>query len=167
MTLHGTRLLLTGSNLVPVLWVCGPCGVGKTTVGWEIFSQLNSVGVRVGYIDIDQLGMCYPTPAEDPHNHRAKVANVAAAVATFRAAGARCVVVSGTVDVDQAHTYADQTPGAALTFCRLSIDRDGLRTRLAERGWGGGMLEEAMQEAEALDRSQFAAVCVDTDSMSV
>jgi adenylylsulfate kinase-like enzyme len=150
-----------------VLWVCGPCGVGKTTVGWEIFSQLNSVGVRVGYIDIDQLGMCYPTPAEDPHNHRAKVANVAAAVATFRAAGARSVVVSGTVDVDQVRAYADQIPGAALTFCRLSLDRDGLRTRLAERGWGGGMLEEAMQEAEALDRSQFADVCADTSGMSV
>jgi adenylylsulfate kinase-like enzyme len=167
MTLHRTHPLLTGSDLLPVLWVCGPCGVGKTTVGWEIFSQLDSAGVRVGYIDIDQLGMCYPTPAEDPHNHRTKVANVAAAVATFRAAGARCVVVSGTVDVDQAHTYADQIPGAALTFCRLNIDRDGLRTRLAERGWDGGMLEEAMQEAEALDRSEFADVCVDTNGMSV
>jgi adenylylsulfate kinase-like enzyme len=166
MTLHGTHPLLVGSDLLPVLWVCGPCGVGKTTVGWEIFSQLNSVGVRVGYIDIDQLGMCYPTPAEDPHNHRAKVANVAAAVATFRSAGARCVVVSGTVDVDQARTYADQIPGA-LTFCRLSLDCDDLRTRLAERGWDGGMLEEAMQEAETLDRSAFADVCVDTSGMSV
>jgi adenylylsulfate kinase-like enzyme len=167
MTLQGTHPLLTDSDLVPVLWVCGPCGVGKTTVGWEIFSQLDSAGVRVGYVDIDQLGMCYPTPADDPHNHRVKVANVAAAVATFRAAGARCVVVSGTVDVDQARTYADQIPGAALTFCRLSLDRDGLRTRLAERGWDGGMLEEAMQEAEALDRSQFAAACVDASGMSV
>jgi adenylylsulfate kinase-like enzyme len=158
-----------GSDLLPVLWVCGPCGVGKTTVGWEILSQLDTDGIRVGYVDIDQLGMCYPTPAEDPHNHRVKVANVAAAVATFRAAGARCVVVSGTVDVDvdQARTYADQIPGAALTFCRLSIDRDDLRTRLAERGWDADLLEEAMQEAETLDISAFADVCVDTSGMSV
>jgi adenylylsulfate kinase-like enzyme len=167
MTLHGSHQLLTGSDLLPVLWLCGPCGVGKTTVGWEIFSQLNSVGVRVGYIDVDQLGMCYPTPAEDPHNHRAKLANVAAAVGTFRAAGAQCMVVSGTVDVDQARTYADQVPEAALTFCRLSLDRDSLRKRLAERGWDGGILEEAMQEAETLDRSEFADVCVDTSGMYV
>jgi adenylylsulfate kinase-like enzyme len=167
MTLRGTHPLLTGSDLVPVLWVCGPCGVGKTTVGWEIFSQLDSAGVRVGYVDVDQLGMCYPTPTDDPHNHRVKVANVAAAVATFRAAGARCVVVSGTVDVDQARTYADEIPAAALMFCRLSLDRDGLRTRLAQRGWDGGMLEEAMQGAEALDRSEFADVCVDTSGTSV
>ncbi|MDX6237905.1 MAG: hypothetical protein QOG10_2720 [Kribbellaceae bacterium] len=156
-----------GSDLLPVLWVCGPCGVGKTTVGWEIFSQLDSVGIRVGYVDVDQLGMCYPSPAEDPHNHRVKVANVAAAVATFRTAGARCVVISGTVDVDQARTYADQIPGAALTFCRLSIDRDDLRTRLAARGSDADLLEEAMQEAETLDLSEFADVCVDTSGMSV
>jgi adenylylsulfate kinase-like enzyme len=167
MTLRRTHPVLTGSELLPVLWVCGPCGVGKTTVGWEIFSQLDSVGIRVGYVDIDQLGMCYPTPADDPHNHRVKVANVAAAVATFRAAGARCVVISGTVDVDRARTYADQIPGAALTFCRLSIDRDELRTRLAERGWDADLLAEAMQEAETLDISEFADVCVDTSGMSV
>jgi adenylylsulfate kinase-like enzyme len=152
-------------HLVPVLWVCGPCGVGKTTVGWEIFSQLDRAGIKVAYVDVDQLGMCYPVPADQPHSHHVKVQNVAATVANFRAAGAECVVVSGTVDVDQAPAYA--IPGASLTLCRLSVDPDEQRMRLVERGWDGDMLAEAMQEAEALDRSEFADLCVDTSGLTV
>ncbi len=44
-----------------VLWLYGPAGVGKTTVGWEIFSRLTRTGVAAAFVDIDQLGMCYPT----------------------------------------------------------------------------------------------------------
>ena len=162
-----TGRLPLSSGLIPVLWVCGPCGVGKTAVGWEIFSQLDRAGIPVGYVDIDQLGMCYPAPADDPHTHQVKVDNVAATVATFRAAGAQCVVVSGTVDVDKAHTYAGQIPGAALTLCRLRVGHDDQKMRLAERGWSSDMLAEATQEAEALDHSDFADMSIDTSGLPI
>lgn len=55
---------------IPVLWLCGPVGVGKTTVGWEIYSQMIASGVEAAYLDIDQLGICYPEPASDPGRHR-------------------------------------------------------------------------------------------------
>jgi hypothetical protein len=28
------------STMVPVLWLCGPPGVGKTAVGWEVYTRL-------------------------------------------------------------------------------------------------------------------------------
>jgi adenylylsulfate kinase-like enzyme len=40
---------------LPVLWLYGPSGVGKTTVTWELFVQLAREGVATGYVDIDQL----------------------------------------------------------------------------------------------------------------
>jgi AcrR family transcriptional regulator len=44
---------------LPVLWLYGPSGIGKTTVTWELFVRLVREGISTGYVDIDQLGMCY------------------------------------------------------------------------------------------------------------
>ena len=112
---------MTG-DVIPVLWLCGPPGVGKTAVGWEIFSQLTRAGIGTGYIDIDQLGMCYPEAASDPGRHRMKAQNLGSVVVNFRAAGARCVIVSGVVDAARG-VHADMIPQAAVTVCRLRVGR--------------------------------------------
>src|SRR5215471_3813961 len=86
---------LPGSgDRIPVLWLCGPSGVGKTTVAWEIYTALAGAGTPAGYVDIDQLGICFPEPAGDRGRHRLQARNLNAVVGAFRAAGARCVVVS-------------------------------------------------------------------------
>ena len=72
------------SDLIPVLWLCGPPGIGKSTVGWEIFTQLAQAGIEAGYVDIDQLGMCYPEPASDTGRHRMKAQNLGAAITLCR-----------------------------------------------------------------------------------
>ncbi|MDW6060029.1 hypothetical protein SAZ11_20960 [Streptomyces sp. FXJ1.4098] len=110
---------------IPVLWLCGPPGVGKTEVGWEIYTELGRAGVAAGYVDVDQLGICYPEPASDPGRHLMQARNVGAVVAGYRAAGARCVVVSGVVDTARG-VHADRIPGAALTVCRLRVGQDEL-----------------------------------------
>ena len=83
-------VLAVVSDPIPVLWLCGPPGVGKSTIGCEIFTQLSQAGVEAGYVDIDQLGMCYPVPVSDPGRHRMKARNLDAVVTNYRAAGARC-----------------------------------------------------------------------------
>src|SRR4051812_23524774 len=85
-------------RVIPVLWLCGPPGVGKTTVGWQLYADLVDEGVPVGYVDIDQLGMCFPEQPTDPDRHELKARNLGAVVAWFEAAGCECVVVSGVVD---------------------------------------------------------------------
>ena len=47
---------------IPVLWLCGPPGVGKSTVGWAIYSQLIQSGLQTAYVDIDQLELVIPAP---------------------------------------------------------------------------------------------------------
>jgi len=54
--------ILAVVSVLPVLWVYGASGVGKTTVTWELFIQFVREGVAVGYVDIDQLGVCYGPP---------------------------------------------------------------------------------------------------------
>ncbi|HXS65237.1 MAG TPA: hypothetical protein VN767_20480 [Streptosporangiaceae bacterium] len=151
---------------IPVLWLCGPPGIGKSTVGWELYGQLADAGIETGYVDIDQLGMCYPEPPADPGRYRLKAGNLGAVVANYQAAGASCVVVSGVVDpVNGAH--ADLVPRGALTICRLRADRDELSRRIRERGDQGYPVDEILAEADALDQTDFADLCLDTGGLSV
>ena len=156
---------MTG-DLIPVLWLCGPPGAGKTAVGWEIFSQLTRAGIETGYVDIDQLGMCYPEAASDPGRHRMKAQNLGSVVANFRAAGARCLIVSGVVDAARG-VHDDMIPQAAVTVCRLRAGRDELRQRFAGRRGQTGAVEDVLREADAMDASDFADVCVDTSALPV
>jgi adenylylsulfate kinase-like enzyme len=150
----------------PVLWLCGPSGVGKTAVGWEYFSQLTRAGVAAGFVDIDQLGICYPEPAADPGRYRMKTQNLGDVVATFGAAGMRCVVVSGVVDPRHG-VDADLLPQAALTLGRLRAADHVIRERLAARDETVDGVDDALREADELDASDFADFCVDTTALTV
>jgi hypothetical protein len=152
----------------PVLWLCGPSGVGKTSVGYEIFDQLSDAGTATAYVDLDQLGLCYPAPDDDPGNHRVKARNLGEVWSGFRAAGAQCLVVSGLVDdAEEVRRHADLLPGTALTVCRLRVGHDELRGRIARRGSLLHLTEESVRNAAELDHTDFADLVVDTAGMAV
>lgn len=154
---------------VPVLWITGPAGVGKSTVSWQLFTELARTGTHVAFADADQLCMCYPAPAGDPTRERIKAQNVGALVPRYRAAGARCVIVNGCVD-PAAGVRTELIPRAEITVCRLRADPDEIVRRFAGRGDASDgldqLLEETRAEAEAMDASDFADVSVDTDGVA-
>ncbi|HEY6739265.1 MAG TPA: AAA family ATPase [Actinopolymorphaceae bacterium] len=154
------------SEPMPVLWLCGPPGVGKTTLGWDVFTNLASEGVPVAYVDIDQLGISYPEPPDDPDRHRMKTRNLRAVVTNFRHAGARCVIVSGVVDPELG-VDVDELGDVALTVCRLRVEREELQRRFLGRGDGREHLEGTLAEADVLDRSRFTDWCLDVTDLSV
>jgi hypothetical protein len=160
---------------LPALWLYGASGVGKTTVTWELFVRLAGEGVPAGYIDIDQLGMCYaqptpghwaPEPAEDPGRHRLKARALDGVVANFCDAGARCVVVPGVVDPIRG-VDTELVPQAALTICRLRAEPADLGRRLAARGNPTDDLAAELPYGEALDRAFGTDPCVDTTGLTV
>lgn len=160
---------------LPVLWLYGAPGVGKTTVTWDLFVQLTRKGVLTGYVDIDQVGMCYappalqqwaPEPADDPGRHRLKARTLDAVVANFRDAGARCVLVPGVTDPVRG-VDTELVPHAALTTCRLRAEPADLVRRLAARGRPADGLAEELAYADALDRAFATGPCVDTTGLTV
>ena len=150
-----------------VLWICGPPGVGKSTVAWAIFTHFREAETPVAYIDIDQLGMCCPEPTGDPTRDLMKARNLAAAAETFRAHGAQVLVVSGVIDESWAPTYECEAEPADIRWCQLHLDDDLLRQRLEARGWHGEMVKEALEYAGAQERSTFAHTSIDTAGHSV
>ncbi|SED82621.1 hypothetical protein [Jiangella alba] len=152
----------------PLLWLCGASGVGKSTVGWEIFRQLSEAGVRSAYVDLDQLGLCYPAPDDDPGNHRVKAASLGRTWPAYRDGGASCLIASGIAESRQVvRAYAAQVPGAALTVVRLRVSAAGLRERIVRRGWMVELADRAVAEAAELDRADVTGLRVDTDDRSV
>ncbi len=160
---------------LPVLWVYGPSGVGKTTVTWELFGQLVREGVPTGYVDTDQLGMCYgpptphcwaPEPGDDPGRHLLKARTLDAVVMNFRDAGARCVVAPGVTDPVRG-VETDLLPHAALTACRLRVEPVDLGRRLAARGNPADDVATELAYADALDRATATGPCVDTTGLTV
>jgi adenylylsulfate kinase-like enzyme len=155
-------------SLIPVLWLCGPAGVGKSTVSWQLFSELTKSGVQIAFADTDQLCMCYPAPAADPDRQQIKARNLGAMIGNFRAAGARCLIVNGVVD-PVLGVHPDLIPGAALTVCRLRAGRDEVARRFIARDGQRDDMEELLQEvrdeASRMDASNFADACVDTSGV--
>ncbi|MFT5370085.1 MAG: adenylylsulfate kinase-like enzyme/chloramphenicol 3-O-phosphotransferase [Candidatus Latescibacterota bacterium] len=153
---------------IPLLWLCGPPGVGKSTVGWQFYSELTRDGIRIGYLDIDQLGMCYPAPVSDPERHQIKARNLGAMVATFHAAGAQGILVSGVVDeIIGVRNYIDQIPQTTPTLCQLRVDHDALTERLLRRGIEPHQVDAMLCESNTQDHSNFADVYIDTSGLTV
>ena len=142
---------------LPVLWLCGPAGVGKSTVGWDLFTRLPGAA----YVDIDQLGMCYPEIPTDPGRTVLEARILGRVVANVAAAGAGCLIVSGYID-SRRGIHTEHLGGAELSVLRLRCDRPELRRRLKVRARPGEQRDEILREAEALDHGGLPYPVLDT-----
>jgi molybdopterin-guanine dinucleotide biosynthesis protein len=160
--------------MLPVLWLYGPPGVGKTTVTWELFRRLADEGRPVGYVDIDQLGMCYgpptpenwaPEPAGDHGRHRLEARTLDAVVQNFRDAGVHGVIVPGVVD--PVHGVPEHLiPHATLTAIRLRADRAELVDRLTARDHPFDDRAGTLAYADTLDRDDDGRPFLDTTGLT-
>jgi hypothetical protein len=173
------RVVSTGVG--PILWLYGVTGVGKSTVGFESFQILCRTGQPAAYVDVDQIGFSGGTVTD----HHLRASNLAGLWQTYRAAGARALVVVGPLESRAAaDCYAEALPAATFTWCRLHAGRDELRRRIAERGHGGSwqqpgdprrdqsaeylrrVVDRAVADSRALHRVVLG-MRIDTDACSV
>jgi SAM-dependent methyltransferase/broad-specificity NMP kinase len=155
------------SSSLPVLWICGAPGAGKSVTAWSLFEKLASDGVEVAYLDIDQLGMLYPESDADPERFRLKTEALNALIPNYLASGARVLIVSGIVDSEAPAAVATQYPNARLTFCLLDTAEALLRERILERGWHSDDADEVVADAATLRGAAFVDAVIDTAGASV
>ncbi|NUT46326.1 MAG: hypothetical protein HOV94_03250 [Saccharothrix sp.] len=145
-----------------VLWIDGPRGVGKSTVGWQVFTRLMAT-TKSAYLDLAQITFATP-----PLDVAARARRLEAVRRVHHEEGARRLVVTG--------DHANLLPGA--TLCWLHAGHDHLVARLLLRGAGEGPpipgdelrgLPEADLRALAVPAPPPAAadLVVDTDDRTV
>lgn len=150
---------------LPVLWLCGPAGAGKTTAAWQLFSELTEAGVWTAFADTDQLGMCPSALPGDFEGARIKAQNLGSMVPNYRAAGAQCLIANGVIDPVAGVPFG-LFPDASVTTCRLRADTDEVVRRFIERnGPSDDAIPGIRDEAAALDQSTFADACVETTNV--
>ena len=101
------RRLVTATDEVDGLLVCGVYGTGKSSVAAEIAETLERRGVPYGALDLDWLAW-FDVPGMDRHAARdVYLDNVASVIRNYRAIGVRHVVMAGSVrDRDEVRALA-------------------------------------------------------------
>jgi adenylylsulfate kinase-like enzyme len=152
--------------MIPLLWLCGPPGVGKTAVAWDVYQRLQRAGRAPAYVDVDQLGMCDPARASDRSRHGLQARNIGALRASYSVAGARCLIVSGVVDPRRGRD-AESVGRGEILVCRLRADPVALVERLGARLGSVADAHSLAHEADVLDESRFTEWCIDTTHRAV
>lgn len=137
-----------------MLRLAGSPGVGKSAVGWAVAERLAGRGERVAYVDIDQLGMCYPAPQGDPERWALKERALGRISAHFQNAGVARLVVSGVALPD---LPPPEHPAFSVRSLWLDAAAEIRHSRLAPRGWSPTQIVEVVSvgsaEAARVDRS--------------
>ena len=163
------------TSRTPAMLLIGAMGTGKSDTSYHVFSRLYRGGTPTARLDLDDVGMSHPAPADDPDNFRVKVAAMSACWQVFRKHGARCLVVSGGLDsADLIDLATSQIPEADWTVVRLRIGTEERRRRVLRRGLLLGYSEDEMERTVAAgdaDEARVAneplpAIVIDTDGLT-
>ncbi len=139
---------MPAETALPVLFLSGTVGVGKSAVLEEIHELLVRAKIPHACLDADALSMSWPTRGD--FNEVAMLDNVASVWANARAAGATRLVIAGVVERrENRDAFRRAVPGAQLTVCQLVAPTEIRMSRLRQREQGAGR-EWHLQRTEEL-----------------
>lgn len=157
---------------VPVLYISGPVGVGKTSVGGELGEVLIERDVPHTFLDFDQLTYTHPRPAGDQWGERLALRHLQAFWRHCYEAGARNLVISQVCETQGAVDNMSRViPGATPTVVQLTASLACLHERVRKREIGSGLQWHLNRSGELLTILTGAnAPCdvrIDTDRCTI
>lgn len=156
-------------QVVPVLNIIGPCGIGKSSTADAISEILEyDFAFPHAVVDLDHVRRAFPPPTDDPFNMELGFKNLAAVWNNYRLAGAKCLIIPS---VMESREHLDQlrmsVPGADIFVVRLtaSLEVNHARIRGREKSieslnWH---LQRSTQLAEELAQKKLEHEIVDTE----
>jgi GTPase SAR1 family protein len=148
---------------VKALLLVGTVGSGKTTVLLELGRHLSVDGEPHALVDLDWLAWVDPSPTSELSVHEILVANLAAAVETFRRAGVtRLVLARHLTRAEDLASIEAALGGAELAVVRLDAPAAVLEARIRSRD-SGRELEAHLGAIGAAERPEFPHVTVEND----
>lgn len=154
-----------------ILIITGTVGVGKTSVGDEMFEILQSRSESVALINIDELGYVSPRPADDPYNKVIRLKNLAAVWRNYADLGTKLAIIPTVVEtIDELEAYKKAIPDARFFIVRLDASSKILEDRIKNRSLGGDEawhLKRATELTEILENNQIEDMTVATDGKTI
>jgi hypothetical protein len=164
-------VVVTVSDLIPVLVLSGPIGVGKSTLLGEIADLLREADEAFVAVDLDGLTQVFPRPPGDPHALGVGARNLATVWMNAAAAGARRMVLASVIETDyDLGVVLEAVPGANPFVVRLAADEATLFDRVRRREIGtarGWHLERSFALAEILRRAGLEDAVVQSDDRPI
>jgi hypothetical protein len=120
-------------DVVPVLLVTGPIGVGKTAVLHEADALLIEADSRHDTVELEEIVRCWPNTIEGSRTTFA-YRNLAALWSNFAAVGASRLILSALVEQrSDLRLVSEAIPSAAITVVRLHARLSALEQRIRMR----------------------------------
>jgi hypothetical protein len=120
-------------DVVPVLLVTGPIGVGKTAVLREADALLIEAGFGHATVELEEIARCWPNAIEGSRTAFV-YQNLAALWSNFVAIGASRLLLSALVEQrSDLHLVSEAIPEAAITVVRLHARLSALEQRIRLR----------------------------------
>lgn len=131
-----------------VLLLTGPCGVGKSSVGFECMELLEPAGVPAAMID-SELAYFHPKPEGDKWGYGVAEEALRALAGVYAAQGLTRLLLPRVVeDEEQLGIVERALPGARIQFFRLVASPETIRGRLEKREIGSGLEWHVQRSAE-------------------
>ena len=145
-----------------VLAISGPCGAGKSSVGFGCLELLEAYGVAAAMIDAE-LAYFHPKPADDRQGTRVAEQALAALAPVYAAAGIERLLLPRVIERPRhLELIRAALPGAHLRIVWLEVAQETIAERLAVRETGSALdwhlrrAEEIRSNATAHDLFDFA-----------
>ena len=133
---------------VDILCVTGPCGSGKSTVGFECMEQLERAGVSAAFVD-GELAYFHPKPATDRWGYAVAEEGLRALWGVYAAAGHTRLLLSRVVEDDEQLAIVERAiPDARIRLYRLVATPATIEARLRQREIGSGLAWHMERSAE-------------------
>ena len=118
------------------LVITGPCGAGKSTVGFACLDLLGDAAVRAAMVDAELVYLS-TAPAEDPYNEAIAEQGLAAVYRVYHEAGIRRLLLPRVLLYPRhLELVARAVPDATLTTAWLDVSDSVLAQRLEARESG-------------------------------
>jgi RecA/RadA recombinase len=140
--------------MIDVVVVTGPCGVGKSAVGFEAMDRLEKAGVKAAFVD-GVLAHVTPTPPDDPFAYGTAERALRALWRVFAEEGHTRLLLSRVVENEEQLAIVERAvPTARVRPFRLVASPRTVAERLARREVGDGF-DWHLQRAAEVARSSL------------
>ncbi|WP_461162892.1 AAA family ATPase [Arthrobacter sp. R4-81] len=149
--------------MIPIVWLVGTSGVGKSTVGWQLQQALERRNVPAAFVDADQLRNAAGVQATEDEF----IADGLAVLGPiFQRAGATILIVAGMVD-DAAHLARLLPVGGRppVLVVHLHASDETVVDRVEQRRWNVELAADSVKYAHSFDAT-WVDVAVDTTCQS-